>query len=180
MKSAVFLDRDGVVCTPIIRDGKSYPPKNASDLKIIYGVKEAVQNFRNVDLEIVIITNQPDIGSGLTTFEEVNKINEKIMLETSIKHVYVCPHIDSDNCECRKPKIGLFIRSAHELNISLHTSYMVGDRWKDIKAGQEAGCENFFIDYSYNEKKPNAPYTKVESVLEASKLILKKIGAKND
>jgi len=180
LKSAVFLDRDGVVCMPIIRNGKPYPPSSTKELKIIQGLEEAAHSFYKANLEVVIITNQPDIGNGHTTFAEVNKINEKIMNKTGIEHFYICPHIESDSCLCRKPKAGLLIKSAFELGISLQKSYLIGDRWKDIEAGQKVGCDTYFIDYSYSEKKPTPPYTKVTSVLEASRIILNKIGADND
>jgi D-glycero-D-manno-heptose 1,7-bisphosphate phosphatase len=49
---------------------------------------------------------------------------------------------------------------------------MVGDRWRDVSAGQAAGCQVFFIDYNYGEERPNFPYTKVSSLFEATTMIL--------
>ena len=64
----------------------------------------------------------------------------------------------SAQCECRKPKPGLLLEAARDWNIDLARSYFVGDRWRDIEAGQRAGCRPLFIDYNYNERRPGAVY----------------------
>jgi D-glycero-D-manno-heptose 1,7-bisphosphate phosphatase len=82
---------------------------------------------------------------------------------------YVCYHDDADACECRKPKPGLLLTAAKEHGISLPASYMVGDRWRDVEAGQRA----LWIEYGYGERGPSAPpdFT-VGSLPEAADWIL--------
>jgi len=99
-------------------------------------------------------------------------LHKEISLLTGIEHFYICPHVEADNCRCRKPKPGLLLEAAKELNIDLRKSYMVGDRWRDVEAGQNAGCKNFFIDYNYSEKRPIEPFVTVSSLLHAVGLIL--------
>ena len=172
MKSAVFLDRDGVVNLAYTRSGKPYPPKDLSQLVILPDVKESVKKLTKYGFVIVVVTNQPDISNGNSNFEIVNELHKEISSLTGIENFYVCPHIDSDNCKCRKPKPGLLLKAAEDLNLDVKKSYMVGDRWRDVGAGQSAGCKNFFIDYDYSEKRPVEPFITVSSLLQATEIIL--------
>ena len=172
MKSAVFLDRDGVVNLAYTRSGKPYPPKDLSQLVILPDVKESVKKLTKYGFVIVVVTNQPDISNGNSNFEIVNELHKEISSLTGIENFYVCPHIDSDNCKCRKPKPGLLLKAAEDLNLDVKKSYMVGDRWRDVGAGQSAGCKNFFIDYNYSEKRPVEPFVTVSSLLQATEIIL--------
>ncbi len=172
MKSAVFLDRDGVINRAIIRDGRPYPPRTLNELSIYEDVSLNVQEFRKHGLEVVVVTNQPDVARGDITIDRFNEINDAIMTQTGIKHFYVCLHVDEDKCGCRKPKPGMLLAAERELNIDLKSSYLVGDRWRDIEAGKRANCTTIFIDHSYREKMPEQPFIRVSSLTEASKHIL--------
>jgi D-glycero-D-manno-heptose 1,7-bisphosphate phosphatase len=120
----------------------------------------------------VVISNQPDISRGITTEREIDQVNDIIFKETGIKHFYICPHDDNDDCECRKPKPGLIKRAELELKLELASSFLVGDRWRDIAAGNSLGISSYFIDYAYTETQPTEPYTKVKSLLEAAKIAI--------
>ncbi len=175
MKSAVFLDRDGVINRSIIRHGRPYPPRTLNELLIYEDVARSVQVLRRYGFEVVIITNQPDVARGDIAIDVLNKINETIMEKTGIEHFYMCLHVDEDKCDCRKPKPGMLFAAERELNIDLKSSYLVGDRWRDIEAGKRANCTTFFIDHSYREKKPEEPFITVNSLEEAAGYILSSI-----
>jgi len=176
MKKAAFLDRDGVLNRSILLDGIPKPPTSIEEVEILDGVVEAIQILRTHGFVPVVVSNQPDVARGDATQLQVNAINNHIGAETNIEYFYTCFHDEDDRCDCRKPAPGLLYRAAIELDLSLDESYMVGDRWRDISAGQSAGCENFYIDYSYSEIKPKMPYKKVSSLLEAVNLM---VGAKH-
>ena len=91
---------------------------------------------------------------------------------TKIAHFYTCFHDDIDLCYCRKPLPGLIYRAASDLGLDISESFLVGDRWRDIEAGQTAGCHSFFIDYSYPETPPRIPFTRVKSLWEAAQIIV--------
>jgi D-glycero-D-manno-heptose 1,7-bisphosphate phosphatase len=172
MKRAVFLDRDGVLNRSVLFDGVPKPPVCIEDVEIIDGACTAIQTFRNYDLVPVVVTNQPDVARGLATEEQVRLINDFVGLCTDIEYFYTCFHDDADFCSCRKPLPGLIYRAASELDIDISKSYLVGDRWRDIEAGQAAGCNPFFIDYLYPEKPPRMPFTRVKSLQEAAQIIV--------
>ena len=171
MRRAVFLDRDGVINRTMVINGVPTPPKSVEDVEILEGVIEAIQILRSHDFLPIVVTNQPDVSRGLISDEDVNAINEHVAKSTNLKYFYNCFHDDMDFCACRKPLPGLIQRAALELDLNIPRSYLVGDRWRDIAAGQAAGCQTFFIDYSYPENLPLMPYVKVESLLHATNLI---------
>jgi D-glycero-D-manno-heptose 1,7-bisphosphate phosphatase len=174
-KPALFLDRDGVIIKSYTINGKPFPPRSLDKVLLLDDVVQSVNMVKNFGFEIVVITNQPDIATGKTTIEFLNQVHEIIKDDTGINKFYICPHTDKDYCNCRKPKPGLFIQAAKELDLDLSKSFMVGDRWSDITAGQQAGCKNFFIDRGYAEKKPESPYIRVFSLLQAINFILEGI-----
>lgn len=172
MQKAVFLDRDGVINASIVVDGKPYPPKSLEELKILPGVEAAIFMLKARGYLCIVITNQPDVARGKVSLESVEQLNRYLSNELRIDDFYSCYHDDKDECECRKPKPGAILDAAKKYEIDLSKSYMVGDRWRDIEAGQRAGCRTVFIDYNYDEKLPVGQTHTATSLLEAAQLIL--------
>ena len=172
IRRAVFLDRDGVINASVIRDGKPYPPASLEELKILPGVVDAIRSLRDAGFAVVLVTNQPDVATGIQRREVVETMHRNLRNELLIDDIRVCYHTDSDNCTCRKPEPGMLLEAAHDLEIDLTSSFMVGDRWRDVEAGKAAGCYTFFIDYGYLEMKPESPDMVVGSLEEAGKMIL--------
>jgi len=175
MKRAVFLDRDGVINKAFVVDGTPTPARTLDQLEILPRVAEAVDMLRSAGFEIVVVTNQPDVARGHLSKDVVETMHEQLGRELEIEHFYTCFHDDADNCPCRKPKSGLITSASTELGLDPRSSFMVGDRWRDIAAGQAAGCQCFFIDYTYSEKQPEQPYLKVSSLFEATQIILEEV-----
>jgi D-glycero-D-manno-heptose 1,7-bisphosphate phosphatase len=86
--------------------------------------------------------------------------------------IKICFHNNADRCTCRKPLPGLILDAAAEHGIDLAASYMVGDRWRDIKAEQAAGCHAIFIDYGFQQDEAIEPEAIVKSLAEAASYIL--------
>lgn len=171
MRRAVFLDRDGVINQAIVRNGTPNPPGNISELVILPGVSEALQKLHEKNYLLIVVTNQPDVARGVTQKSEVEKINDQLLSRLPLDDIKTCYHDNTDGCQCRKPLPGAFIDAAKEYQIDLSKSFMVGDRWRDIEAGQSAGCKTFFINYRYAETQPEAPDFIVSSLLEAQQII---------
>lgn len=173
MRRAVFLDRDGVIIRATVREGRPYPPSSLSATEILPGVKEALEALRGAGFLLVVVTNQPDVARGVTKKEFVEEINAVLASSLCIDEFRTCYHDDVDLCDCRKPQPGALFAAAQSHNIDLGKSFMVGDRWRDIEAGLNAGCKTCFIDYEYAEKKPEKVDYCVASLFEAAELILK-------
>jgi len=149
---AVFLDRDGVVNQAVVIDGKPYPPATLIETIILPGVKEGITDLKANGYKIFVVTNQPDVGRGTTSLDKVNEINFYLKSQLNIDAIYCCYHDGIENCDCRKPKPGMILKAAAEWKIDLETSYMIGDRWRDIDAAKAARVTSILIDYNYNEK----------------------------
>lgn len=166
--TAVFLDRDGVLNEAIIRGGKPYPPTNPSELIIPAEVKPALQLLKQSGFILIVATNQPDVARGKTERAWVEKIHTHLMQTLPLDGIEVCYHDDQDSCDCRKPLPGLLLQAALRYPIDLQRSFMIGDRWKDIVAGQRAGCKTVWLDRKYQETKPTTPDFITFSLIEAA------------
>jgi D-glycero-D-manno-heptose 1,7-bisphosphate phosphatase len=172
MKPAVFLDRDGVINTPVVRDGQPYPPSTAADVTLLDGVAEACSLLSASGFLLIVATNQPDVARGTQTQENVEAINAKVRQLVAVDDICVCWHTDSDDCVCRKPRPGLLLSAAKQWNIDLARSYMVGDRWKDVEAGRRAGCATVLVDWGYSAAVPVVADSTVRDLAEAAEWIL--------
>lgn len=154
-QKAIFLDRDGTINRYV---GFLHKP---SEFELLPGVAEAIRKINSSGYLAIVVTNQPVVARGETTFSELNEIHMK--METLlgeqgayIDGLYYCPHhphsgFDGEvkelkiDCDCRKPKPGMILKAAEDFNISLTESWMIGDGENDVKAGQAAGCKTAFI-----------------------------------
>jgi D-glycero-D-manno-heptose 1,7-bisphosphate phosphatase len=171
-RRAVFLDRDGVINRAVVRNGKPYPPSSVLELEILPGVGDALNRLESAGFDLIVVTNQPDIARGTTTSAAVDDINRKLAESLPLREFRICPHDADDQCDCRKPKPGLLLQASGELGIDLSSSFMVGDRWRDVEAGRRAGCRTLFIDYGYDEQQPDAYDYRVTSLSDAADVIL--------
>ena len=154
-QKAIFLDRDGTI------NKTSGFLTDVNDFQLIGGAAEAIKRINKSGYLAVVVTNQPVIARGECSFEQLQEIHNK--METLlgkegafIDGLFLCPHHTDRgfegerieyklDCECRKPKAGLFVQAQKALNVDLSQSYMVGDSEIDIKAAENAGCKKAFL-----------------------------------
>ena len=156
-RPAVFLDRDGVLNEPTLRNGKPYPPATLDDFVLLPGVEQACAALVRAGYVLVVVTNQPDIARGTQDREVVEAMHGSLRAALPVAAIYVCEHDDTDACSCRKPAPGMLQRAAEDLGLDLTRSVMVGDRWRDVEAGRRAGCHTVFVDRGYAERRPEGP-----------------------
>jgi len=159
MKKACFYDRDGVINEMAfdVESGLVHIPWQANQVTLNFGVSDLLKITTKLGFLNIVISNQPDIGLKRITekiFKEVEKnIFQKIKSENVIiDKAYYCFHHPyakleqyKKDCECRKPKTGLFFQAAKEMDIDLTQSWMIGDGTTDIIAGHNAGCKTILI-----------------------------------
>jgi D-glycero-D-manno-heptose 1,7-bisphosphate phosphatase len=172
MVKAVFLDRDGVINANLRRDGKPVAPTTLDEFRILPGVPEAARRLKDAGFLLVIVTNQPDVRTGLTAKPVMEAMNAQIVERMPIDDVMICFHVDADQCACRKPKPGMILEAAKRHGIDLAQSFIVGDKWRDVRAGQAAGCHTVFVEYGDPQDQPSAPDKVVGSLAEAADYIL--------
>ena len=146
IKKAVFLDRDGVLNKPISLDSKvSRPPWKIEEIYIFKRAYNLVEVIKKSGYLPIVVTNQPDIGRGDVDNALINLINQIIMQKLNIEYYFICPHGNDNECDCRKPKPGMLITASKKYNVDLNSSFMIGDRDKDIYAGINAGTQTIFL-----------------------------------
>ena len=172
MRPAVFLDRDGVINRAGVRNGTPCPPASLQELEILPGGSQALSALKACGYVLVVVTNQPDVARGATTRQSVEDIHHRIRSELCLDAILTCFHDNADGCDCRKPKPGLLLRAARDFDLDLASSFMIGDRWRDVEAGERAGCRTFYIDGGYGERSPASYDYRVGSLPEAAGILL--------
>jgi len=195
MNRAVFLDRDGVINEIVYFPelGVLDSPLNPKQFRLLPRVAEAIRVFNSLSLKVVIVSNQPSIAKGKMTEEAFRKVRLKMKreLEKRGAHIdaeYYCFHHPSArdaryrvNCDCKKPKPGLLLRAAKDLELDLSRCYIIGDSLTDVKAGRAVGCRSFLVGYlkcdlcrlmGHEGVKPDLI---VPSLLHGSKVIEKEV-----
>lgn len=174
MTRAVFLDRDGVLNFPDIRDGLPFPPKSPGDFCVYPEAPEACALLRQAGFLLILVTNQPDVGRGEQTLNVIDEMHERLERTVALDRIEVCTAADSNapDAHRRKPAPGMIFDAAKALDIDVTRSYLIGDRWRDVDCGHAAGCTTIFIERGYAEKLRRAPHHYAANVLEAAQLIL--------
>jgi len=146
---AIFLDRDGV-----INEDSGYVHK-IEDLVILPEVPEALKILKKEEYKLIVVTNQSGIGRGLFTSADfmgvTREIERLLFLEgVTFDSVYYCPHHPEDNCNCRKPNPGMFLRAIRDFNLDTEQCWMIGDKLSDIEPADKLGIKSILIESQYN------------------------------
>ena len=159
-QKAIFLDRDGVINKEV---------DNLSDInkfELLDNVTDVIKLINKSEFISIVVTNQPVLAKGFLTENELKQIHKKMDTllgdeRAFFDDLYYCPHhpesgFDGEvqelkmDCECRKPKSGMLLQASRDYNIDLSNSWMIGDRYTDIKSGQSAGCKTILLKTGHN------------------------------
>jgi D-glycero-D-manno-heptose 1,7-bisphosphate phosphatase len=145
VKRAAFLDRDGVL-NPLRQGGRGWrAPLTLEEFEPYPWAAESVGRLKAAGLLTLVVTNQPEIATQELEPRVLEAMNERLKREVGVDGIYVCPHKDSNVCNCRKPLPGLLFQAAREWGVDAGASFMVGDRWRDVDAGRVAGCVTILV-----------------------------------
>ena len=167
---AVFFDRDGVLNRSLVINGKALAPLTLDDFIIEPTAQESVKILKSKGFLCFVVTNQPEISRGNVSQATIEKMHSKLRASVALDGIYICPHDPIENCPCHKPKPGLLKIAAKEHSIDLKSSYLIGDRWRDIGAGNAAGCYSILLKRDYSGE--CTPNLRVTSLLEATGAII--------
>ena len=168
----IFLDRDGVINKDV-----NYLYK-INDFIFIDGIFDACKHFEKLGYKIIVVTNQSGIHRKLYTENDYQKLTQWMLSQFKINGVKIldvlhCPHSPDSNCNCRKPKPGMFIKAKNKYGIDMEKSWMVGDKEVDIIAANNSGIANTILvrsNHEINEKKSNAKFI-INSIYQISKVV---------
>lgn len=143
---AALLDRDGVINVGGVEYVTSW-----DEFQFIPGALEALRRLRQARWLTLVVTNQSAVARGMLSREELDEMHRRMAQQVEeaggrIAGIYVCPHHPDDGCACRKPRTGLLQQAARDWGLDLTRSYMVGDSWRDIEAGQRVGMTTIMVE----------------------------------
>ena len=177
-KPAVFLDRDGVLNESFPGpDGGPRPPSGLHEFVLVPGVHDACRELRSLGFVLIVATNQPDVARGTQRREVVEAMHRYLGEAVGLDDIRVCYHDNADGCDCRKPKPGLLLAAARDRGIDLASSFMIGDSWRDVEAGQRAGCATILIRSGQTDPVSLEPTVRVHSLRSAVRWIRNQVGA---
>jgi D-glycero-D-manno-heptose 1,7-bisphosphate phosphatase len=161
MRGTVFLDRDGVLNRRIVG---GYVTRS-EEFKVLRGVLPALRALRELQLQLVIVSNQAAVGKGLLRWEDLANITRMSLqaFQTAggiVDAAFFCLHQPADACRCRKPRAGLLEEAARRLKIDFHTSFLIGDAPADILAGNSMGCRTIYLTRIMDPSIPAALQTR--------------------
>jgi D-glycero-D-manno-heptose 1,7-bisphosphate phosphatase len=163
LRRAVFLDRDGVLI-----EEAGYLDRLERMVFFPYTV-DAVRQLNVGGFAVVVLTNQAGIARGIVRVEFVAEAHAHISARLGeggarIDAFYYCPHHPdgiveavSRRCDCRKPRSGMLTRAAADLGLDLGRSFIVGDRWHDLEAGQSVGARGVLVRTGYGRSEEGSP-----------------------
>ena len=146
----MFLDRDGTVSEEV-----GYL-NHINRFRLLAGAAAAIRKLNEALVPVVVVTNQSGVARGYFPEQLVRDVHERMTADLAeagarLDAVYYCPHQSEDECECRKPKIGMLELAARELGLDLRKSYVVGDRYGDIELANRAGARGVLVRTGYGE-----------------------------
>jgi len=182
-RRAVFLDRDGVLNRPVLRDGRPCAPAAVEEFDLYDDAVAGCRRLKEAGFLLVVVSNQPDVGRGTQHRGTAEAINKQLTATIpSLDRIEVCFHAGEgygEVCGCRKPKPGMLLRSAAKLGINLRASYMIGDRWRDIDCARAVGCYAIFIDRGYAESLRQQPDVTVTTFADAVTAVIQAAGGES-
>jgi len=176
VEKVIFLDRDGV-----INIEKNYLYK-IEDFEFIDGTFSSLKYLQSLGYKFVIITNQSGIGRGYYTLNQYQELTNWMVDQfknngINISEVFCCPHSPNDNCNCRKPKIGMITQSSKILDIDYENSWLIGDKDSDIQTAYNANIPNTIqvkSGHNFNEENSKAKFV-VDSIKDIINIISLKV-----
>jgi D-glycero-D-manno-heptose 1,7-bisphosphate phosphatase len=172
LSAAVFLDRDGVLNRAFPEGASTRPPRNLEELEVLPEAPAALQALQAAGFALVGVTNQPDVARGLTERSLVEALNTRLREQLPLLEILTCFHDYGQLCDCRKPRPGLLFEGARRFGLELGASYMIGDRWSDIVAGQAAGCVTLLLEGPFSQGQRCTPDWRGTSLRAAADWIL--------
>ncbi|SDS25780.1 HAD-IIIA family hydrolase [Opitutus sp. GAS368] len=176
-RRAVFLDRDGTLNAPLVREGRPYPPATVVEFQLLPGVAEGCRQLHAAGYVLVVATNQPDVGRGTQPQAVVEAMHAHLrQLIPEIARIEVCyapgRGVGHPDDRRRKPEPGMLTDAAQALGLDLAGSWMIGDRWRDVDCGARAACRTVFIDRGYDEPLRQKPDFTARTFTEAAGIVL--------
>lgn len=145
-RRVIILDRDGV-----INYNSREHVKSPEEWEALPGSIDAIARLCRAGYRVAVVTNQSGVARGLFSINTLNRIHRKMLDQLqpaggAVSAIFFCPHMAADNCNCRKPKPGMFLELAGRLKCDLRKTYALGDSLRDLQAAHTARAKPVLVE----------------------------------
>ena len=145
MKTAIFIERDGILNLPRIERQHQVTPVTLEQFQVNQAAIPTLKDLKASGFILIATTNQPGISHGTVSRRELDRMHDLLRRSFPIDEILVCPHDASDGCPCRKPQPGLLTEAAFKWHLDLERSFVISDKWQDAKAARAVGCTSMLL-----------------------------------
>ena len=145
MKLGVFIERDGILNQARIERQHQASPLTLDDFRVNEDAAPMLHRLKAAGLVIIVTTNQPGLSRGYQSRRELDRMHDLLRRTFPIDDILMCPHDETDQCPCRKPKPGLLVEASFKWHLSLDQSFIISDKWQDAEAARLAGSTSVLV-----------------------------------
>ena len=145
MRSAVFIERDGILNLDRVERNQPTPPLFLEQMEPNTGALEPLRQLKAAGFLLIATTNQPGLSHGSLSRRELDRMHSILRQMFCLDDIFICPHDANDCCPCRKPKPGLLIEAAFKWHVNMERSFVISNKWQDAEAAHNAGCTSLLI-----------------------------------
>lgn len=162
----LLFDRDGVINEVVIREnGLISSPRSADEYNFKKDFLDFIPVLEKLDVISFVVSNQPDIGRGLMTWESLFEINNIILNKFKFTEIVCCTDSDNNSPD-KKPNPGMILKLIDKYNLNPGETVMIGDMWKDIIAAKSAGIKSVYVKNSHSDLKNSIPDFTINNLSE--------------
>jgi len=145
MKLGVFIERDGILNQARVERQHPVSPLTLDDFRVNLDAVPLLHRLKAAGLVLIVTTNQPGLSRGYQSRRELDRMHDLVRRTFPIDDILMCPHDETDECPCRKPKPGLLVEASFKWHLSLDQSFVVSDKWQDAEAARQAGSTSVLV-----------------------------------
>jgi D-glycero-D-manno-heptose 1,7-bisphosphate phosphatase len=145
MKTAIFIERDGILNLPILERQAQRSPLCRAEFQVNPAAAPLCAALKAAGFLLIVTTNQPGLSHGTLSRRELDLMHAQLRQALPLDDILVCPHDPGDHCSCRKPLPGLFMEAAFKFHVDLERSFVISDKWQDAKAAREVGATSMLL-----------------------------------
>jgi D-glycero-D-manno-heptose 1,7-bisphosphate phosphatase len=145
MKQAVFFERDGVLNAAQTEKQQQVSPLTLEAFQLNESAVPLLKKLKSAGFVLIATTNQPGLSRGYQNRRELDRMHDRLRKIFPLDDILVCPHDESDQCPCRKPKPGLFVEAGFKWHLDLDHSFVISDKWQDAEAARIAGSTSLLL-----------------------------------
>src|SRR5271163_179236 len=145
MRSAVFIERDGILISDRVERDQPMPPLALEQMEPKTDAIEPLRLLKAAGFLLIATTNQPLLSHGSLSRRELDRMHSVLTQMFCLDDIFICAHHANDCCPCRKPKPGLLTEAAFKWQVNMERSFVISNKWQDAEAAHNAGCTSLLI-----------------------------------